>query len=357
MRYTLEIQKLLNRANQENIHPKDAAKLLLEAIQIADTHEDIEWGYELREELMDTQWRLVGREEFVRAFSWMLNTYDADPGSYSTEDLLWKYKWIIDELFSNPEVPLEQLEHVLADYKRRLEEKGYGLRSYYSKLLHEALGQKEAEGSKRYLDLVNSLPIDELSDCRACEMDTEVAFLVNEGDFKAAYEKAQPILQKQYTCAHVPVITFCQLCYLAVKNKEFKKAEELFNQAEEELQEREEDSTLIVSIGLLIVFLFHRQKEKGWVYIEKYLPWAMECRTSREFFFSQYMAEALKLEDQEKEIGIELPQEHPLHALSGKYKVKDLYEFYYTQAKANAAQFDERNGNYNFSIQLNKALD
>ncbi|WP_316836310.1 hypothetical protein [Pedobacter nutrimenti] len=357
MRYTLEIQKLLNRANQENIHPKDAAKLLIEAIQIADANEDIEWGYELREDLMDTQWRLVGREEFVRAFSWMLNTYDADPENYAVEDLLWKYKWIIDELFSNPVVPLEQLDNVLSDYKRRLEEKGYGLRSYYSKLLHEALGQKESVGSKKYLDLVNSLPIDELSDCRACEMDTEVAFLVNEGDFTAAYQKAQPLLQKQYTCAHVPVITLCQLCYLAVKNNENEKAEELFVRAEEELQEREEDSTLIVSIGLLIVFLFHNHKEKGWEYIVKYLPWAMECRTSREFFFSQYMAEALKLEDQEKQVTLELPHEHPLYTSAHTYKVKDLYDFYCKQAQRNAAQFDERNGNSNFSTQLEQALN
>lgn len=356
MRYTLEVQKLLIRANQENIHPKDAKKLLIEAIQIADSNEDVELGYELREELLDKEWGLAERTDFVSAFSWMLNAYDADPENYSAEDLLWKYKWIIDELFSNPDVPLEQIRQVMEDFKRRAEEQGFGLRSYYTKHLHEALDQKDQQASKKYLDLMNALPIDGISDCRACEMDNEVLFLINEGDFKEAYNRAQPLIQKQYSCAHVPVITLCQLCYTAIKNNELEKAADLFIKAEEELQEREYDSTLIRSIGLLIVYLFHTDKSKGWKYIEKYLPWGVECEANRKFFFSMYMAEALKLEDQNKEVAIELPHEHPLYHSSGTYKVRDLYNFYYNQALENGQLFDHRNGNSSFSVQLENTI-
>jgi hypothetical protein len=356
MRYTLEVQKLLNRANQENIHPKDAGKLLVQAIQIADANEDVELGYELRSDLMDKEWGLSDRTEFVSLFSWMLNAYDADPENYEIEDLLWKYKWIINELYSNPDVPLEQIELVLEDYKRRLEEKGLGIRSYYSKQLNEALYQQDAAKSMTFLDLVNAVPRDELSDCNACEMDTEVTYLINEGDFGNAYTKALPLLQKQFTCAHVPVITFCQLCYMAIRNNELEKAAELFHQAEEGLQEVEDDSSLITSIGALIVYLFHTDKDKGWHYIEKYLPWADATKTSRRFFFSLNMAEALKQEDQEKEVTIELPHEHPLYTTSNTYKVKDLYDHYYREAQQYAVEFDERNRNSNFSLQIEKAL-
>lgn len=356
MRYTLEIQKLINRADQENIHPKDAVKLLLEAIAIADANDDVEFGYELRDELLNKGWGMVQRDEFVSAFSWMLDTYDEDPENYAADELLWKYKWIINELFSNPDVTLEQIGNVLEDFKRRLEEQGYGLRSYYSKQLHEALAQADQEKIRKYIDLVNAHPIDELSDCRACEMDSEVSHLIEEGNFAAAYEKALPLLQKQYTCAHVPIVTFCQLCYMAIKNNEHEKAAELFAQAEENLQDRTYDSMLITAIGFLIVYLFHTDTDKGWHYFEKYVPWAMDSKKSREFFFALYMTEALQKEDAQKTVTLSLPVEHPLFTADNRYTVQSLLDFYRDKATERSLQFDQRNGNTNFTIQLKKVL-
>lgn len=356
MRYTLEVQKLLNRAEQENIKPRDAVKLLIQAIQIADANDDVELAYDLRSDLMDKEWGLAERSEFVNTFSWMLNAYDADPENYNIEDLLWKYKWIISELFSNPKVPLEQIDLVLEDYKRRITEQGFDLRSYYTKLLHEALDQQDGPKTKEYLDKMNALPIDEISDCRACEMDNEVLYQINEGNFEEAYLRAQPLLKKEFSCAHVPVITFCHLCYLAIKSNMPEKAAELFLHAEEELHEREDDSSLIRSIGLLIVYLFRTDKEKGWKYVEKYLPWALECEPNREFFFSMYMAEALKQENQQKVVHLELPGEHPLFNPSNSYLVSDLFDFYYSRASTYSIQFDERNRNSNYALQLEKAL-
>jgi len=356
MRYTLEIQKLMNRAEQENIHPKDAAKLLVSAIQIADANDDIELGYELRSELMDKEFGLGGRGEFVNAFSWMLNAYDAEPDNYPVEDLLWKYKWIIDEVHSNPEIPLDQISQILDDYKRRVEEQGIGLRSYYSKLLNEALYQEDEAKSKKYLELVNSLPIDDLSDCRACEMDAEVSVLIVGDDFKGAYEKAQPLMKKQFSCAHVPVITSCQLCYSAVKAGEMDLAAELFVAADEDLQDAENDSSLVSSVAMLIVYLFHTDKEKGWQYLEKYLPWTIDVKASLQFFSAMHIAEALKQADQDETVTLELPEEHPLFVAEGMYVVKTLYQYYFDLAESTSRLFDARNGNENFSIQLKKAL-
>lgn len=357
MRYTLEIQKLINRANQENIHPKDAGKLLLDAIRIADENEDVELGYELRGDLMDAEWGLADRTEFVSLFSWMLNVYDSDPESYDVEDLLWKYKWIIYELYSNPDVPLEQIENVLEDYKRRLEEQGFGIRSYYSKQLNEAIYQQDSAKSDQFLAKVNAHSHDELSDCRACEMDTQVHYHINQGDFDTAYTQALPLINKQFTCAHVPVITYCQLCHMAIKHNQPEKAAELFLQAEEGLQECEHDSSLITSVAHLIVYLFHTDKEKGWDYIEKYLKWSDTMKSNRKFFFASRMAEALQLEDQEKVVQLELPESHPLYTPANTYKAGDIYHYYEQEARKYASEFDQRNRNSNFTTQLEKALN
>ena len=47
MRYTLEIQKLLLQTQNDNLHPREKANLLKEAIRIADENEDVEWATEL----------------------------------------------------------------------------------------------------------------------------------------------------------------------------------------------------------------------------------------------------------------------------------------------------------------------
>ena len=42
MRYTLEIQKLLLQTQNNNLHPREKANLLKEAIRIADENEDVQ---------------------------------------------------------------------------------------------------------------------------------------------------------------------------------------------------------------------------------------------------------------------------------------------------------------------------
>ena len=52
MKYTLEIQKLLLQAQNKNLHPREKANLLKEAIRIADENEDVEWATEMRLDLI-----------------------------------------------------------------------------------------------------------------------------------------------------------------------------------------------------------------------------------------------------------------------------------------------------------------
>lgn len=351
MRYTLQIQKLLNLAEELPPHSKDRVKYYLQAIHLADENDDLEWAFELRISLLDAEWGLADRQHFIPTFTWLLDAYDHNPDLFNAEELLWKYKWIIDEVYSNPDVSLEQTEQILADFKRRIETEGYGLRAYYTKQLHEALDQKDIEKTYQYLELVNSVPRDNLSDCQACEMDTEVLVLLNAGDFHRAYDKAQPLLAKQYSCAHVPLVTHCSLAYHGIKSGAEDIAAEQFKQAEESLSAIT-DTSLVRPSGQLIAYLFRVDEPLAWQYLEKYLPWSLESDRNRAFFFAKYLEEGLKQIDQNRVIPIKLPIEHPLHNGEKQYVVHDLYQFYYQQARSLALQFDARNRNNNFAKQL-----
>ena len=70
MRYTLEIQKLLLRTQNDSLHPREKANLLKEAIRIADENEDVEWATELRLDLIyELNLLSADAEEIISPFS------------------------------------------------------------------------------------------------------------------------------------------------------------------------------------------------------------------------------------------------------------------------------------------------
>ena len=94
MRYTLEIQKLLLQTQNNNLHPREKANLLKEAIRIADENEDVEWATELRLDLIYELNLLSADAEEITVFSKILDDYENHKDVIKEDDLLWKYKWI-----------------------------------------------------------------------------------------------------------------------------------------------------------------------------------------------------------------------------------------------------------------------
>ena len=76
MRYTLEIQKLLLQTQNNNLHPREKANLLKEAIRIADENEDVEWATELRLDLIYELNLLSADAEEITVFSKILDDYE-----------------------------------------------------------------------------------------------------------------------------------------------------------------------------------------------------------------------------------------------------------------------------------------
>lgn len=117
MRYTLEIQKLLLQTQNKNLHPREKANLLKEAIRIADENEDVEWATEMRLDLIYELNLLSADAEEITVFSKILDDYENHKDVIKEDDLLWKYKWIWACTFDLPEIPMEQVQAVGEDYK------------------------------------------------------------------------------------------------------------------------------------------------------------------------------------------------------------------------------------------------
>ncbi|MBY0456190.1 MAG: hypothetical protein K2V38_02515, partial [Gemmataceae bacterium] len=106
-----------------------AAKIavLEEAVRVADTHNDIDLGFAVREELIHAA-TFGGRPDVsMVAFAWCLARYDKEPDRFDPSGLLWKYKWVLDAVAEYPQFSREQIESMLADMERRYKEAGSGM--------------------------------------------------------------------------------------------------------------------------------------------------------------------------------------------------------------------------------------
>lgn len=85
--------------------------LLEEAVRLADTHQDVELGDEVRADLIRTATFCGYPEKALVAFSWRLAQSDRDPKSFPETDLLWEFKWITDSLPGFPQIAQANRRH------------------------------------------------------------------------------------------------------------------------------------------------------------------------------------------------------------------------------------------------------
>lgn len=344
MKYTLEIQKLLFQVeDNKSLTPKDKIRLMKQAAAIADANDDMEWGYDIRLQLIRECYYVADSTDLVNEFSWLLNAYESHPDWFDENDFLWQYKWILGEMFNNPKVSLEQIESILDDFKNRLQRNGYGLRPYYDRLYEEKLILNCFEEAKMYLDLRNAAPDDAMGSCPACTLDNELDYYLMTGRFDEAYNRAQPLLSRQIACTHVPARTFCALAYYADKAGKADEAALLADRADAEMQGLANDENLVSPAGMLTCYLLGCRPERGWAYFEKSLPWFMQDDPYTRYDYACYLLEGLKKCDPDASVRLSLPVDFPLYRPDSMYTAGELAAYFRCEAETQAAVFDARN--------------
>lgn len=348
MNHNLEIQKILLKLDTLS-HPEDKINLLKQAIQIADANNDLDWGFDLRLDLISQEKDTSHCTESFPAFTWILSTYDANPELFNEDDFLWEYKWMAAAARRNVNISRQQVESIMADLKGRMERNGYTPRGYYSVMIYWNLFIGDMKEANRFLELRDNTPRDRMSHCPACELDTKVEIELIEGQFDKAITTANDLITKKLTCGVMPLTTFCNLTYYLSKAGD-PRAAEFFAKAEEEIAEaKENDSSLISNISDLIYYLNKYDRNRGWEYFQKYADWEIGAEDAIIFEFSKNILALLK-EGGEKQLT--MSEKLPYFKPDGNYKIAELYDYYYRKAKNLAQQFDDRNGTNSFTKAL-----
>lgn len=352
MKYTLEIQKLIAQTENKSLSYKELGKLYMQAIRIADDNDDIEWGYDLRLNYLELQYYSSSIDEMVVQFSWIINAYEMHPDLFDENDYLWMYKWVLHDTTSNPQLSMEQLNAIREDFRTRMKRNGYNDRSYYNFMIDDSIINARYDEALKYIKLRDGEQSDDMSNCEACDLDSEIDYYLHINQFDEAYRRAQPLLAKQCSCAHVPTRTFASMAVSALEAGQPDKANELFDRAEEGMLDLEKDESMVGVTGELIRYLFLTGSARAWESFERYMPWSLDADPYRTYCFANQVAGGMKLEKQDKVVELSLPLDSPLFREDNKYKVSDLFAWYSDKARSLATLFDTRNGNTAFTDNL-----
>jgi hypothetical protein len=351
MDYALQIQKLLLQRDKFS-SPDDRIALLKQAINLADAHNDVEWAFDLRLDLIRDEKDTSRCDESLPAFTWILDAYDRNPELFDEEDFLWEYKWMLGSVRRNSSISLEQMETITEDFKTRLLRNGYSLRPYYTTKIHTAFFLDNLDDAKKYIDLRNKEIKDEMANCRACELDDDVELEFRLGNYEKALTVGNNMLTKKIICTHMPFSCYCTCVKYFQKSGDMEKAYEYFQKAEADLAELS-DTSQISEIGIMIRFLTDYDKEKAWSFFEQHAHWNVNSEDYLDFLFSVSVLPLLKSKET-KILNVNSSLEW--YREDNTYDIEEIYNYYYKKAKDLAERFDRRNGSGYFNEQFAEAI-
>jgi hypothetical protein len=348
MLYNLQIQKLLIRADNVK-SPYDRIKLLKRAVNIADTNSDIEWGFDLRKQIIEAEHRTSSSVEGLPAFTWLLDTHETHPELCSETAFMTEYKWMIRAARRNADISLEQFDAIVEDYRTRLLRNSYTLHSYYSAKAQMAFQQNRLDEAKEYLDLRESEKLDNFS-CPACGQHDLVEYEFLSGNIREAVRLGADIFSGKIMCRHVPFKTVCLAVNVLDKYGYDDSADVLYKIAGTLLDRTQTvDMSNIGNIGRLVHFFTRRDKNRAWEMFERYLRWSINCE---DYFNYQFSVGSLSLFKGSGTRCLNVSVQMPWYNPSGVYELPVLYGYYKNQAATLAAKFDARNGCTNFADEL-----
>ncbi|WP_412077372.1 tetratricopeptide repeat protein [Streptomyces xanthophaeus] len=147
------------------------------------------------------------RTRMVVPFARLLQEYDRDPGGFDSGEahsLFWRFKWVSGQLVSSPEIPLSSVTGWLEDMERRYRLAGYSERAVRQSEFYLADATGDDERAERAVSRWQSADRDTMSDCHACETNSQGWFWASRGDDAKAVDVWEPVLAGKQSCLEEP---------------------------------------------------------------------------------------------------------------------------------------------------------
>ncbi|MCR5723244.1 MAG: hypothetical protein K6G72_12995 [Lachnospiraceae bacterium] len=340
-------------------HGEERLELYRAAIKEADEDGDFLYRFYRRTDyISESVFHSDGMEALV-VFPKAMQIFDEEAAKGLTDaedckELMWSFKYLLDACRSYYQVGVKQFEDFLEEYKKRCLAYGFSLRTYYRIMMdfyRRVDSEKEAEGFNNFPKGTR----DRLSDCAACDLNSEVEYLLYHGERKAAREKAQKLFSRIMHCSEVPEITYEAFTLDSCKRiaggeiVNIEEAEEMCLNYANGIRYR---NKAVDGFGIPMLYYALTGSNKA-------LPWFKKYSTTFESFrgpvykFYFAMGAVAFLNSLGKEnYKMKLNTDYPFYNEDNVYNVKQLAEYYYKFALDVATKLDGRNGTDSFKKEL-----
>ena len=345
MDYNLQIQKLLIQADNE-LTEQGEIIILKQAIAVADSHNDIEWGFDLRLDLFET-FRIADINEMMPAFVWLLDAYDNNSDLFDENELLWIYDWMIDTSARDYNISLEQIDSMLEDYKNRLLRNGMSIRTYYKSKIGVGFIIENLGMVKENIELRNKSERDKMSSSEYDDLYDEILYFLQTANISEAVKLYPKVLQLNTNSITISSSYAEEL----IRCKRYDIVNKYIDDAIKDLSESK-DRYLMVAISSIVFALFRINKIKdAWYYFENSINWySKTC----EYDILLWGLNVLPLLACGGKRELNLKTDLPFYNESGVYDVSQLYQYVYGKVSYLSTVFDKRNRCNYFEKQISE---
>lgn len=334
-------------------HGEERYKYLKKVIAEEDAAHNYKEAFDLRFEYITES--IMYDDEFKGfiMFPEFMAYYDAHSDVCDQHSLMWAFKWIIGNVEEFYQISCEKIEEYFEEFRKRCVEYGISLRTYYMKKMN-FYSYMNIEKMKECQVRFRKLERDRLSDCAACEMNTDIRMELRYGSEKKAMEMVADMLKRGVSCAEIPETTFGECVYHFTRTGNIAEAEYYAEMMMPMIKGRENNFLKEISNVLLLKALtapneaYDIFKRSINVFLESKNP---EMR----FYFANAAAVFFNaaISNDRKKIVIKLPHSFPLYNDENEYELEKMRDYFGGIAKDIADKFDARNGSDYFNDLIN----
>ena len=343
-----EIEKQISQAS----HGKEKLSFIKNAMELAKQTNDTDMYIQF---LVDYNEECVFYDDIMELYVFFPtlvqanDKYVAETGDdLHTFDVLWQYKWVLENATSFYQISKEQFNLFLADAKKRFVENNHSLRPIFQNEFVFYKNIDKVKANEAYQAFLAEKK-DYLCDCAACELSTEIQHLLDTDNLELALKKAEPLFNKQVKCGEEPEITYGRFVRyydnLIIDGdvKFIPIANSLCDKLNEKITHTSKATECVPDI---LMHYTISDIHKAINYYKNYWSLFESYRNpNMKFYFALAATRLFSSLGKNQNIAIILPSSFPLYSEDNTYNTDILMNYYKNIALEIAKKFDTRNGN------------
>ncbi len=329
---------------------------LKKAIAAAGAEKEAEWQFIFMQKCIKKSVFESDAIDALIIFPQMVELFDNNPEIQDEHmhDLMWSYKYILENLSDFHNITLDQGEKLFNDFKNRCQTYGYSQRAL--KYLREKMSVNTGNflSADKYGSFIDE-PVDDLKDCEACECSFNVISSLAVGDKQKALKISRPITDGDLYCQEVPQLTYNAFIEYALINGDYPQA---ICYARKLYPMISGNVDMLNAVGTLLCLYSQTSLYNGIRIFRRELRSFISCKNPMLRFsfangayriFKKYTESS---DEKFKKINIRLAADFELYNSNNEYTTEELRAYFYNIASDLAEKFDNRNKNTFISDKL-----